>query len=91
MANIGSDIPQYCRRCGTMLIDGVCPTCPAPAEHPGAQPASAASTTPARIAQAASPASARHAVHQQRPAQATSQRPWFASTATPAPAERGAG
>ena len=23
-----TEIPQYCRRCGTMLLDGVCPTCP---------------------------------------------------------------
>jgi hypothetical protein len=79
VANIGMDIPQYCRRCGTQLIDGVCPTCAAASSHPAAPPASA----PA--------APAAHAVDRQRPAQGASQRPWFASTPAVAPAERGAG
>ncbi|MEA2784882.1 MAG: hypothetical protein QOF71_986 [Candidatus Eremiobacteraeota bacterium] len=82
------DIPQYCRRCGTMLIDGVCPTCPVPAPAAAPQPhkpvvhahtaTAVAPAAPAAAATAAAPESAEH--HQ-----------WFSSIPTPAVAARGKG
>ena len=96
------EIPQYCRRCGTMLIDGVCPTCPeqaaatAPQPHrpaPAAPPSiapSAPSATAARTAPTATIAQAPPAADRQ-PAQPEPQRPWFSSVPTPPVAMRGKG
>lgn len=69
-----------------MLIDGVCPTCPAQAPAPAPQPSRPA------------PAAARHApaasvalvVHQQPPGPETP-RPWFSSVPTPPEPSRGKG
>jgi hypothetical protein len=79
--SLDTGIPQYCRRCGTMLVDGVCPTCavrpPAPAPKPRLVPA-------ARDAPAAPPP-------HQPPAQTAQHTPWFSSVPTPAVAGRGKG
>ena len=80
------EIPQYCRRCGTMLLDGVCPTCPvtapAAAPHPPKPvPRTAtaiATAAPVAVATAGAPESAAH--HQ-----------WFSSIPTPPVAARGKG
>ena len=83
-----TEIPQYCRRCGTMLIDGVCPTCPLPSLAAAPQPhktvvhahaaTAVASAAPAASAPAAPPESAEH--HQ-----------WFSSVPTPPVPARGKG
>jgi hypothetical protein len=79
------EIPQYCRRCGTMLVDGACPTCPAQASasapHPP-RPAPAATLT----AIAPSAPAAHHA-----PAQPEPHHQWFSSAPSPPVAMRGKG
>jgi hypothetical protein len=84
-----TEIPHYCRRCGTMLVDGVCPTCPAEASAAAQQPskpAPKAATAVASAAPAARPATA--ARHE------TSEPPhhqWFSSIPAPPVAARGKG
>ena len=82
------EIPQYCRRCGMMLVDGVCPACPV--QPPGAAPKppkpmvhAHAATAVASAVPAAAAAAATHAPpapHQ-----------WFSSIPSPLVATRGKG
>jgi hypothetical protein len=79
-----TEIPQYCRRCGTMLVDGVCPTCPAQAPVAVPQPPRPAPAT--RTAVASSTPTASPAPHPPEP-----QHQWFSSVPAPAVAVRGKG
>ena len=83
------DIPQYCRRCGTLLVDGACPTCPVPASDPArhAPKPDPAAPTPTAAGHDVSPATAaRHA-----PPTPAAHRRWFSSVPTPPVASRGKG
>jgi hypothetical protein len=85
-----TEIPQYCRRCGTMLIDGVCPTHPVqttPSVPQPSKPAIATATVTASSATAAPHPKAARLV----PTAPAPQRPWFSSIPGPAVAARGKG
>ena len=74
------EIPQYCRRCGTMLLDGVCPTCPVPVPVP--VPVTAVAPHPHKPVI--------HAVTA-APHETPAPHPWFSSIPTPTVAARGKG
>ena len=90
-----TDIPQYCRRCGTMLVDGVCPTCPAQAPAPApaprpAKPAAATLTAVAAPAPSVYHAPARSEPHHE-PSQPEPHHEWFSSVPEPPVPKRGMG